>query len=249
MDENIIIPKDYKLNKLNSIHDYLWMAGRPNNINPLHKQICMRREILIVEDINLHMVWYDNIIYIKPLQEKIIDEYNDNNFKEDIEFIECINGFLNSYIKLVKTKHDFYIAVEKKLIGETIDWEIWKNFYYNFNKKMDNINLNKRYKYGELRLYRLNWIYRLNMKGLNFFNVYRQYDNYFTKYIQISIILFTYLSIYLTAMQVMLASTESMYYNFALFSIIISTITFFYTFITFMILFFYNLIITLNIKN
>lgn len=250
MDERHIIAEEYTINKLNNIHDYLWIAGRKENINPIHKQICMRRDILIVEDISLHMIWYDNIIYLKPLKKIIIDEYLNMNdkFKNNNDFLLCINGFLKSYIKLIKTKSDFIIAYEKKLIDEDITWNLWKVFYSNFIINLNNINCNKRYEYGELRLYRLNLIYQLTFRGLSYFNIYRQYNIYFNKYFQVSILLFAYLTMYLTAMQVMLASTNINYYNFGLFSIIIVSVIIISTFAIFFFIFIYNLIATLKNK-
>lgn len=242
MNDNEIRLYEYDVTKLNNIHEYLWIAGRLNHINPLHKQLCMRRDIIIVEDISLHLVWYDNIIYIKPLPKIFIDKYIDDDLLND----ENIIGFLKTYIKLIKTKSDYYIAIEKRIIENDLEWESWKYFYNKFKEDLNYNNISKRYDYGELRLHRLNLIYRLTFRNLFYFNIYRQYDKYFGKYFQISIILFAYLSIFLTAMQVILASTSDIYYNFGIFSIIIALLSIFLTIIIFLFVFFYNLIITLT---
>jgi hypothetical protein len=256
MEDQDIKYEDYKMDKLNDIHKYLWLAGRLNHINPLHMQICMNREIKIVEDPYLHLLWYDNVIYIKPFENSLINKeltsINNNNINDN-KMIKCINGFLLSYMSLIKTKSDYYIALEKNLLEKDITWQQWKEIREKnlVIKKYENIEINERYIYGELRLYRLNIIYRLTFRGLCYFNIFRQYDVYFNKYFQVSVILFAYLSIYLTAMQVMLASTNNNYYNFSIFCIFIATIVIFLTFIIFIIIFTYNLINTLkqNFKN
>lgn len=253
MENQDIKYENYKMDKLNDIHKYLWIAGRLKHINPLHIQLCMNREIKIVEDISLHLLWYDNIIYIKPFENILInkklklinnDNINDNNL------IKCINGFLLSYLDLIKTKSDYYIAIEKKILEEEITWQQWKNMREKnlIIKKYEDIKFNKRYEYGELRLFRLNLIYRLTFRGLCYFNIFKQYDVYFSKYFQMSVILFAYLSIYLTAMQVMLASTNNNYYNFSIFCIIVATISIFSTLLIFIFLFIFNFIITLKQK-
>lgn len=44
--------------RLNAIHDRLWRAGLPGRVQPLHHQRVLRRNILVTERIDLHLVWY-----------------------------------------------------------------------------------------------------------------------------------------------------------------------------------------------
>lgn len=62
--DTTLIPEDdifkflsYDLNvkKLNYIHKQLWLADRPMNYKPLHRQKIMNREIIIIEQIDLHL--------------------------------------------------------------------------------------------------------------------------------------------------------------------------------------------------
>ncbi len=56
-----------EVSRLSNIFSFLWFAGRPCNVRPLHRQRLFQRSIIITEQADLHLVWYDNQIYIKPL--------------------------------------------------------------------------------------------------------------------------------------------------------------------------------------
>jgi hypothetical protein len=64
------------------------------------------------------------------------------------------------------------------------------------------LDLNDRYEYGELRLARLNQIYRMKGLGLAYFNVHRDYSSYFGKNYATLIALFALVSVALSAIQV-----------------------------------------------
>lgn len=54
---------------LNRLAPRLWLIStpKPSNVNPLHYQKVKNREIVLVEDPRLHLVWYHERIYVKPL--------------------------------------------------------------------------------------------------------------------------------------------------------------------------------------
>ena len=64
-------------------------------------------------------------------------------------------------------------------------------------------DVHDRYEYGELRLGRLNQIYRLKWLGLTYFNVQRDYSSYFGQNYTTLFALFALVSVALSAMQVM----------------------------------------------
>lgn len=88
--------------------------------------------------------------------------------KSDIKSIEecngghraCALGFLFSYTALITHESDFRIAKEKHLLPEQLTWSAWITLV----KQLDTANIydkiDERFKYGELRLSRLNEIYR-----------------------------------------------------------------------------------------
>ena len=82
--DTTLIPEDdiskflsYDLNveKLNYIHKQLWLAGRPMNYKPLHRQKVMNREIIITEQTDLHLTWANSTIFVKPFP-RYLGNYN-----------------------------------------------------------------------------------------------------------------------------------------------------------------------------
>jgi hypothetical protein len=55
------------VSRLNEIENRLWLAGRLQNIRPLHCQQLLGRKILMAEQADLHLLWQDDKIFIKPL--------------------------------------------------------------------------------------------------------------------------------------------------------------------------------------
>jgi hypothetical protein len=47
---------------LDTMHKWLWYAGRKGNISPLHHQKVIRREIILTERARLHLVWFGRTI-------------------------------------------------------------------------------------------------------------------------------------------------------------------------------------------
>jgi hypothetical protein len=227
------------VSRLNKIHRYLWLAGRPTSARPLHRQKMMERQILITEQADLHLVWYESRIFLKPLPDYILDY---QFWKETI----CNNaalhasscGFLLSYIWLLCYPSDLKIASELGLVSPKINWEDWTIFVDTFLSNIDYEALdmvNQRYHYGELRLSRLNTIYRLThifepkylMRGYMY--GYNRYTVFFERNFGWVVTVFFYITIILTAMQVGLGTTalqqDNMFqqasYGFTVFSIVL----------------------------
>lgn len=245
------LTKELAVDKVNGIHRHLWWAGRPGNNRPLHRQRMMLRNVVITEDPALHMVWFDSTIYIKPLPEYLLDwEFFNTHICSDEILFQLACGFLLSYSKLIFHKSDFKIAIDEGLIPNTIDWASWCSFALEI-RNIPLIDVNKRYKYGELRLRRLNHIFNFCRWELAYHSVYTQYDHFFTQNFAWLLLVFGYLTLVLTAMQVILAtpSTTKVFqdvsYWFGVFSIIAVLAGVLLVSGLFVILFIYNLIITL----
>ena len=228
-----------KTPRLNDIHQHLWLAGLPNAARPLHRQKLIGRSILITEDPDEHLVWFEAQIFIKPLPNFLLDyDYWNDNLCSDQELRESACGLLLSYVWLVRYKIDLDIAKESGLLSKNIKWPNWVEFLEAF---LDNINLdtlsnvNKRYKYGELRLSRLNAIYRFippvySIK--NFIRGYKTgstwYNAFFERHFKWMLAVFAVLSVFLSALQVGLATRmlqddgvfQSVSYGFALAAVV-----------------------------
>lgn len=156
---------ELKTPRLNSIHRHLWLAGRPTAARPLHRQKLLGRTILITEDPNEHLVWFEDQIFVKPLPDFLLDWQSWNKYLcLDRELHKAACSLLLSYAWLVRHKSDLDIAKETGLLSKEVGWPDWVEFIDAF---LNNINcetlsdVDQRYKYGELRLSRLNSIYRL----------------------------------------------------------------------------------------
>jgi hypothetical protein len=165
---------DFK--KLNKIHRYLWLAGLPGaKVQPFHHQKMLLRDLVIVERIDLHLVWFKSRIFVKPLPDYLLNYDFWKNLCNDRELYEAACGLLLSYISLIRYDHDLRIAQEAFLINRDITWRQWTEFVCRVSQHLGLTNLfmaNKRFDYGELRLARLNMIYRLwgLMQGYCFLN-------------------------------------------------------------------------------
>ncbi|KAF1966816.1 hypothetical protein BU23DRAFT_543911 [Bimuria novae-zelandiae CBS 107.79] len=218
-DRRAYLALDLKTPRLNDIHQHLWLAGLPSAARPLHRQKLIGRSILITEDPDEHMVWFETHIFIKPLPDFLFDWdcWNDN-LCSDHELHKSAYGLLLSYAWLVQHKSDLDIAKEASLLPEHLEWPDWVRFLEAF---LDNVNLhtlsdvNKRYHYGELRLSRLNTIYRLappTYSVTNFIRGYRAgstwYNAFFERHFKWMLAVFAILSVFLSALQVGLATPK-----------------------------------------
>jgi hypothetical protein len=54
---------------INELQPYMPFIARKfaDHIDPLHLQIVKGRKILVTENPKLHLVWWDNVIFIKPV--------------------------------------------------------------------------------------------------------------------------------------------------------------------------------------
>ena len=189
---------------LESIHKQLWYAGRKGNISPLHHQKVIRREIILTERARLHLVWFRRTIYIQRLSDELLDwTYFSEVVCQDACIYQAATGFLLSYARLIEYPSDLEIAQNAGLVNKTVEWHNWQRFRTDVLHYLAGRDVHDRYEYGELRLGRLNTIYRLSWQGLTYFNVYRDYSSYFGENYTALFALFALVSVALSAMQVM----------------------------------------------
>jgi hypothetical protein len=115
---------DLDITRLNKIHKHLWLAGLPQISRALHNQVMVGRQIVITERADLHLVWRDNTIYLKPLPDYLLSHslWTQILCTEEALF-ESAKGFLFSYSWLVCSKSDLRIAHEHGLVSDEIDWD------------------------------------------------------------------------------------------------------------------------------
>ncbi|KAI0398354.1 hypothetical protein F5Y17DRAFT_412012 [Xylariaceae sp. FL0594] len=154
--------------KLTDILDWLWVCGRPMPPRSLHHQVVISRDIIVTENPELHLVWSNHRIFVKPLPSWLLDpEFWERHLlqedDDEEELARCARGFLYSYTALIAYESDFRIAEEKGLVPRCLTWPAWKGLAREVLREHDMALVNPRYWYGELRLGRLNKVYRLRM--------------------------------------------------------------------------------------
>ena len=196
----------------------------------LHLQRIKMREICPTEQMDLHLTWSPKRMYIKPIPRFLLDaRFWEEYLCGNPWLYECAMGFLLSYTALVQHESDFWIAKDAHLLPEEVTWHQWFLLVRQLLNCRNLSNINKRYIYGELRLGRLNMIYRLRLgKSRGYMSKSTTYGDFFRDNVNSLITLFAYTTIALSAMQVGLSTTYSddngafqrASYGFAIFSII-----------------------------
>ncbi|KAH8802639.1 hypothetical protein F5884DRAFT_681678 [Xylogone sp. PMI_703] len=225
---------DLDMERLNRIHGYLWMAGRPLNARPLQRQKMMGFDIVPTEKADLHLLKFSHKLLVKPLPQYMLDYEFWSKYLCTKELHGSACGFLLSYVWLICSPLDLKMAHQLHLIPSHIEWRWWVAFVTEFIPNVDTNTLhqvNKRYHFGELRLRRINTIYRLRYFYSHFVRGYlygyNRYVVFFQRNFAWMLVLFSNLTIILSAMQVALAvpslnvnnTFQESSYNFAVFSI------------------------------
>lgn len=61
--------------RLNDIHDWLWLVGRPMPPRPLYYQKAARRDIVVHEQMDLHLIWDNKRMFLKPIPRYLLEVY------------------------------------------------------------------------------------------------------------------------------------------------------------------------------
>ena len=216
------LERELRLDRLNKIQDALWAAGLPTSPRHLAHQIVLSREIVVTEQIGLHLVWKDNRIYLKPLckfllVQSIWTQHFESKQGDDQEttarrqaLAACARGLLHSYCALIAYESDFQIAKRLGLLPEEITWPKWREWTAEVLQNCPESSLNPRFWYGELRLSRLNLIYRLKegafLRGYSRVGSPSVYSELLGENFTVLAVALGYVVIVLTAMQVGLAT-------------------------------------------
>lgn len=193
--------------KLNDIHKHLWLAGRRGNLHPLHWHVMVGRNITVTEDPDMHLVCTDRVIFVKPLPVCLLDYKVYSRHVAVHDGVAAAARGVLTYAHMVMHESDFALALQHGLLPRRITWIVWCRLQQHL-AKIPSTTTNKRYQYGELRLTRLNLIYRFGRGRLTYFRLHRSYTGYFCAQYKTSLILFAYVTVVHSALQTMLASGE-----------------------------------------
>ena len=168
---------------------------------------------MVTEDPGLHLLWYEDKVYIKPLPQYLTKHdfwrrYLSGDTPASLDLRKAALGFIRSYCFLIRHASDMHIASEKHLVA-TSDFEKLLHFLRFFRSITDD-RVTPRYAYGELRLSRLNLYCKFYRFQVFYRKVNWRYGSYLTKIIVGPFVfVFAVLSVVLSAMQVILAAEQN----------------------------------------
>ena len=203
------------------------------------------------------------MIFVKPIPAWLLDENFARSYVAGRSGLQDrANGFLRSYLFLIQYETDFNMAMDRGLIPSTMTWKEWLVLV---EKKYNLVTTDRhccspRFMYGELRLSRINFLYRFlpRYKLRNLFRGYNYgnatYQGFIAKNFAWLIIAFIFVTLLLTAMQLGLETRELQNnatfhrasYGFSVFSIILPLATILYGIIASITMAVYHIRATLN---
>jgi hypothetical protein len=203
--------------KLDQFAPRLWLVATPSSssISPLHKQKILGRDLVITDTADLHLVWHHSTIFIKPLPKYLLSHafwefvlnstLSSEASDQSRDLFRAMLGFVRTYSHLIQSDTDFRIALNHHLLPETTTTRSFAAFIKRF-KEISDFVVSPRFRFGELRLTRLNTWSPFLLGQMHYFNTSRQYNQYFSRYFQPVLFAFGTFSVLLSAMQVALAS-------------------------------------------
>ncbi|KAG5660895.1 hypothetical protein KAF25_002538 [Fusarium avenaceum] len=201
------LSRELSTERLERMYFMLFLVSNRNNISPLHHQALKGRQILITERPDLHLVWYYDRIFIKPIPLCLLSHefYKTYILHPEARFGREANGLLRTYASLIVHESDLDVARSTKLLPADVRWENWCCFMQKFGHLTDK-EVAARYHYGELRLTRLNFYSKVLFFGWNYFEIHHQYVAYFTRFIAPYLFIFGAITVILAAMQTALTA-------------------------------------------
>lgn len=216
--------------RLEDMHRWLWLAGRPMPPRPLHHQLVLGREVVVSEKIELHLVWtYQNRLFLKPLPRYLLDagfwpvhlladvdtRPRDHGRDERTPRLSvtaaaaaaAARGLLFSYTALVAYESDFRIARDKGLLPAELTWGDWQALSAEYLAGHSYASVSPRYWFGELRLSRLNKMaawgrYGAFLRGYSRVASTSNYRDWISQHSAVLTTVVGYVVVVLTAMQV-----------------------------------------------
>jgi hypothetical protein len=196
--------------ELETLAPRMWMFTNQSssNISSLTRQRVKGRHIVVTEEPRLHLVWYHDRIFIKPLPPYMLSHAfwsqhlcSPGGGKEGIEL--AARGFLRTYSHLIRHGSDLRMAQQDELglLPGSITWPEWCMFRRAIACISDD-DVSRRYHYGELRLTRLNFYGKFFLRKRHFLRTNPQYGEYFAQFYAPLLFLFGVSSIVLSAFQV-----------------------------------------------
>ncbi|KAJ7023621.1 hypothetical protein C8F04DRAFT_1193258 [Mycena alexandri] len=204
---------------LDRIAPHLWIIATQSSssITPIHEQLVLGRTIVVTEDVHLYLLWYHDKVFLKPLPPYLLcaafwdvhlippgpSAYSPLPV-EHIAFHRAAAGLIRSYAHLVHSDIDFHLAVQHGLLPASAPPDSFARFIARFSGLPDNA-VAPRFRFGEMRLSRLNSWAPILLHRMEYVDLTRQYEEYLARYFPVLLFVFGVIAVLLGAMQVALA--------------------------------------------
>lgn len=183
------------------------------HIMPLHHQRAHLREVVINENPGLHLVWYYDKIFVKPIPAYFYSKAFWTYIEyADPDVYQAVVGFMRSYNFLIQYEVDFAEACRLRLIpdkpgGVPPTYEEFCQLVEPFTQADDH-HVNRRFHYGELRLTRINRAALLFKRHLAYFHMHPQWGSVMSRILAPVVTVFAIFSVALNSMQVALQALD-----------------------------------------
>ncbi len=245
---------------------------------PLHHQLLLDRKILVTEQMDMHLVWTEDRMFLKPIPRFLLEPHFWNNYLSCEKHCLCSSaevvgtrhdsgscerrklwksalGFLFSHAALIRHESDFLIAQQNHLLPAEVEWPAWRLFVQQLDTEHIYQQIDARFVFGELRLSRLDKIYFLSCLG-SYKPHWNQYGRFFHDNFATLASVTVYMAIVLTAMQLGLSTKplvdndafQMASYGFAVFAILAPIAIAGCIFLAFWYALVYNVAITLRYR-
>jgi hypothetical protein len=200
---------EFETEELDRLVPYLGLMATQDSshISALTKQIVRDRQIIITEEARLHLVWYYDRIFIKPIPEYLLPHaFWELYLKPGARIAPAVKGFMRSYYYLIRHKSDFNLSIsdDHRLLPESIEYPNFIRFISAF-KDIPDHEVSPRWKFGDLRGTRLNFWSKIFLRQFTYLKVHGQYGAYFARYYAPILFAFGIFSVVLNAMQLAIA--------------------------------------------
>lgn len=207
---------------LNTLAPRLWLLATADSshISSLSRQIVKGRQVIITENPELHLVWYYDRVFVKPLPKFLLSHaFWECYLCSDSSPIEAsqrqlvrqaATGFIRSYAFLIRHRSDFDLAKrdEQRLVPKKIKYGSLIRFLSEFESLPDT-EVSPRFHYGELRLSRLNFWAKIFLGRSCYHRVQGQYADRIARVYGPLLFAFAILSLLMACFQVALAVPET----------------------------------------
>lgn len=211
-----LLDDDLCIEKTKDVANHLWAVGRPYPPRALNIQLVLNRTIVPTNETSLHLVWTSGRIFIRVLPPYFLNT-GFERFLHGTELHREALGLLHSYFALVPTELDFVLAQKNNLLPARLEWREWKalarRIFEHYPDSGIYHYIPNRYIYGELRLSRLNAIYRFVhgfwMDGYSTLTNPQTYGEFISRHLFLIGTGLIYLGFVLSAMQVGLSTVPN----------------------------------------